>query len=70
VTNGTNDAASRKVIHATCAIHPGTRGFTNLELIWDGEDLVLHPHATGVCKLIFNEAEARALHGFIAEALG
>jgi hypothetical protein len=71
VTNGTNDAAgSRKVISATCALHPGTPGFTNLELTWDGEDLVLHPHATGVCKLILNEAEVGELYAFLDEVLG
>jgi hypothetical protein len=71
VTNGTNDAAgSRKVIHATCVIHPGTPNFTNLELVWDGFDLVLNPHATGACTLLLNETEARELRSVIDGVLG
>ncbi len=71
MTNGTNDAAARrKVISATCAIHPGTPGFTNLEVLRSGDDIVLHPHVTGACTLILNEDEARELHSFIGQLLG
>lgn len=61
---------SRRVISATCSVHPGTPSYTNLELIWDGEALALRPHATGACVLTLNEAEVSELHAFIEEVLG
>lgn len=61
---------TRRVISATCAVHPGTPRFTNLEVTWDGEHLSLRPHATGACVLQLNEAEASELYVFIEEMLG
>jgi hypothetical protein len=71
VTNGTNRAtASRRVISATCAIHPGTPGFCNLEVRRDGDDLLLNPHVTGACQILLTKAQAAALHAAIGEMLG
>ena len=39
----------RRVIHATCAIHPGSRGFCNLVMTKEDGDIVLNPHTTGAC---------------------
>lgn len=61
---------TRKVISATCAIHPGTPGFTNLEVLRSSEDIVLRPHATGACTLILTPVQARELHAWIGELLG
>lgn len=60
---------TRRVISATCCVHPGTPGFCNLEVRREDSDIVLHPHATGACVLLLTEAEARELHTWIGELL-
>jgi hypothetical protein len=75
VTNGTNDAASakpvrtRKVIHATCTKHGGSRGFTNVVLTKRGSEIELDPHATGSCVITFDEDAAGAVRDTITEWL-
>ncbi|MBV9162243.1 MAG: hypothetical protein JO309_00080 [Pseudonocardiales bacterium] len=53
---------NRRAIPVGCGTHGGPRGFTNLvvERKPNGE-IVLDPHVTGMCVIIFDEAAARAL---------
>jgi hypothetical protein len=61
---------TRRVISATCDVHPGTPGFCNLEVRREGSNIVLHPHAVGACTIRLNEAEAAELYVVIEELLG
>ncbi|MGH3769204.1 MAG: hypothetical protein ACRDS0_26545 [Pseudonocardiaceae bacterium] len=61
---------NRRMINATCAIHPGPAGFCNLEVRRDGDTVALSPHVTGACQLLLTMAEARDLHAAIGELLG
>ncbi len=61
---------TRRVISATCTVHPGTPGFCNLEVRREGGDIVLSPHAAGMCSIRLNEAEAAELYVWIEELLG
>ncbi|HEY3894976.1 MAG TPA: hypothetical protein VGL88_06370 [Pseudonocardiaceae bacterium] len=73
MTNGTNDEPAergRRVIHATCAIHPGSRGFCNLVITREDGDIILNPHTTGACVLILDETEARSMRDVLTEWLG
>lgn len=70
MTNGGPPANSDpRVIDATCCIHAGERGYCALEVSTDGEDILLNPHVTGACQLLFTLAEARELHAAIGELL-
>lgn len=42
---------NRRVIGATCAIHHGARGFTNLVVSRHDGGIVLDPHAVGACVI-------------------
>ncbi|MGH3822618.1 MAG: hypothetical protein ACRDRA_07225 [Pseudonocardiaceae bacterium] len=53
----------------TCAIHGGTKSYCNLSVIEEDDDIVLHPHVTGACVLVFTKAEAAALFDFLGELL-
>jgi hypothetical protein len=76
VTNDTNDDAAtkpvktRKVIHATCTQHGGSRGFTNVVLTKRGGEIELDPHATGSCVITFDKDAAIAVRDTITEWLG
>jgi hypothetical protein len=75
VTNDTNDGATkpvrtRKVIHATCTKHGGSRGFTNVVMTKVGGRITLDPHATGACVIELDEAEATAVWDTLTEWLG
>ncbi len=76
MTNGTNDVSatkptgSRRVIHATCTRHGGSRGFTNVVMTKVGGRITLDPHATGACVLELDEAEATAVWDTLTEWLG
>lgn len=59
----------RRVIPVTCAIHGGTDSYCNLAVTKEDDDIVLHPHATGACVLIFTKAEAAALFDVLGELL-
>ncbi len=61
---------TRRVITATCTVHPGTPGFCNLEVRREDGDIVLSPHAAGMCAIRLTEAEATELHLVIEELLG
>jgi hypothetical protein len=73
VTQDSNEAArsrNRKVIHATCTVHGGARGFTNLAVSKRGGAIELDPHVTGQCLLTLDEDAARVLHETLGEWLG
>jgi len=53
---------NRKAIPVSCALHRGPRGFANLvvERKRNGE-IILDPHVTGSCVIIFDQDAATAL---------
>ncbi|MDQ3761779.1 MAG: hypothetical protein M3460_08785 [Actinomycetota bacterium] len=76
MTNGTNDrqttgqASERRVIPATCALHRGPAGFTNLVVSKRNGQVELDPHADGSCKLTLDKAAATQLFNTLGEWLG
>jgi hypothetical protein len=70
-TAATNPASSnRKVIHATCALHRGPAGFTNVVVSKRDGTIELDPHVTGSCVLTLVEDEAVALRDALTQWLG
>ncbi|HWR49356.1 MAG TPA: hypothetical protein VN327_17360 [Pseudonocardiaceae bacterium] len=64
MTEGATAGASRdnrKAIPVTCALHKGPRGFANLVVEKQGDEIVLDVHVTGACVIIFDENAATAL---------
>jgi hypothetical protein len=65
ITEGATASASRdnrKAIPVSCALHGGPRGFANLVVERKhGGEIVLDPHVTGACVIIFDEDAATAL---------
>ncbi|MGH3685880.1 MAG: hypothetical protein ACRDRU_18605 [Pseudonocardiaceae bacterium] len=67
----------RRAIPVTCALHRGPRGFANLVVErqvrqdgYDGHDvaeIILDPHVTGGCVIIFDEVGARVLFEVLGE---
>ncbi|MGH3672733.1 MAG: hypothetical protein ACRDSH_19230 [Pseudonocardiaceae bacterium] len=60
----------RRVIHASCTKHGGSRGFANLVMTHSGGQITLDPHVTGQCVLQLDEAEATAMRDALTEWLG
>jgi hypothetical protein len=60
----------RRVIHASCSVHQGAAGFTNLVVSKRGGEIELDPHADGGCLLTLRENEACALRDALTEWLG
>jgi hypothetical protein len=60
----------RKVIHATCALHRGPVGFTNLVVRKRDGEIELDPHVTGACVITLDEDGACALRDALTEWLG
>lgn len=60
----------RKVIPTTCSVHGGGRGYTNLAVSQIDGEIVLDPHLTGGCVIVFEEKAAKALLGVLQEWLG
>jgi hypothetical protein len=48
-------APNRRVIHVTCKVHGGPRGFTNLVATKRDGLIELDPHVTGGCVIILDE---------------
>jgi len=46
------------------------RGFANLVLEKQSDEIILDPHVTGECVIILNEAAATALFDVLGEWLG
>ncbi|MDQ3762469.1 MAG: hypothetical protein M3460_12560 [Actinomycetota bacterium] len=76
MTNGTSDApaaqpaGNRRVIPASCSVHGGCRGFTNLVVSQRGGDIVLDPRAIGACVITLDNSAATALRDLLTEWLG
>jgi hypothetical protein len=76
VTNATNDIPQqrlrepRKVIQASCSVHQGAVGFTNLVVSKRGGEIELNPHVDGSCLLTLSEDAACALRDVLIEWLG
>jgi hypothetical protein len=70
VPAGEPGGSNRKVIHATCALHRGPVGFTNMVLTKRGGQIELDPHATGACVLRLDEDAATAVRDTITKWLG
>ncbi|MGH3721436.1 MAG: hypothetical protein ACRDRI_21820 [Pseudonocardiaceae bacterium] len=62
--------ANRRAIGVTCALHKGPRGFANLVVERQGEEIIFDPHVTGGCVIIFDEDAARVLFEVLGEWLG
>ncbi len=60
----------RRVIHASCSVHRGAVGFTNLVVSKRGGEIELDPHVDGSCKLTLAEDAACALRDALTELLG
>jgi len=77
VTNGTNDVPPprptsdrrRVVIHASCLVHRGPVGFTNLVVSQRGSEIELNPHVDGSCLLTLAEDEACVLRDALTQWL-
>jgi hypothetical protein len=63
-------SSSRKVIRATCALHRGPAGFTNVVVRKRAGTIELDPHVTGSCVLTLTEEEAIALRDTLTQWLG
>ena len=56
----------------TCAVDLShvPRGFANLVVEKQGREIILDPHVTGECVIIFDEDPARVLRDALIEWLG
>lgn len=61
---------NRRTIHATCTVHGGTPGFTNLRVSQRGRGIEFDPHVTGACLIRLDENGARTLCAVLTEWLG
>lgn len=61
---------SRRVIHATCTQHGGSRGFTNLVVRKLDGAVELDPHAVGGCVVRLDEDGATVLRDALTEWFG
>ena len=52
---------NRTAIPVSCALHRGPRGFANLVVEKQGGEIVLDPHVTGACVIIFDDDAATTL---------
>lgn len=60
----------RRAIPATCVLHGGTPGFTNLVIRKCDGQIELDPHATGGCVIRLDESGARDMCAIVMEWLG
>ncbi|MGH3720106.1 MAG: hypothetical protein ACRDRI_14940 [Pseudonocardiaceae bacterium] len=61
---------NRQAIPVTCAVHRGPRNFANLVVERQGGEIILDPHVTGECVIIFDEDGATALFEVLRRWLG
>jgi hypothetical protein len=63
--SGIEAVRTRCVLPATCTIHGGTPGFTNLVVSHRNGVIMLDPHVTGGCVLTLDEDTATALRDML-----
>ena len=68
--SGIEAVRARCVLRATCKIHGGTPGFTNLVVSKRNGSIMFDPHATGSCVLTLDEQAAIALRDMLTAWLG
>jgi hypothetical protein len=68
--SGLSGSRRRVVIPATCQLHGGSRGFTNLLVTIRGEEIVLDPHAVGSCVTSLDKNAATTLRDMLTQFLG
>ncbi|MFN2478264.1 MAG: hypothetical protein ABR615_03715 [Pseudonocardiaceae bacterium] len=61
---------NRRVIHASCTQHGGSRGFTNLVVTKCDGDIELDPHVDRGCVILLDENGARVLSEALQVWLG
>ncbi|MDQ2883272.1 MAG: hypothetical protein M3Y48_19405 [Actinomycetota bacterium] len=61
---------NRRVIMCHCTVHGGPIGFTNLVISKRDGQIVMDPHVTGGCVIVFDEKAAAELFDAIGEWLG
>jgi hypothetical protein len=62
--------SKRRTIHASCALHRGPAGFTNLRVSKLDGMIELDPHVAGGCVILLDEDGARVLSEALVEWLG
>ena len=67
---GLSGSRRRVVIPATCQLHGGSRGFTNLLVTIRGGEIVLDPHAVGSCVTSLDKNAAATLRDTLTQFLG
>jgi hypothetical protein len=70
VPEGPLPRSRRKAIPATCGLHGGSIGFTNLLVSKRDGTIVLDPHVDGSCVIYLDEDGARKLRDTLTEWLG
>jgi hypothetical protein len=70
VDSGFSGSLRRVVIPATCQLHRGSRGFTNLVVTIRGGEIVLDPHAVGSCVISLDKNAATTLRDTLTQFLG
>ncbi len=63
-------SSGRRAISATCALHRGPTGFTNLLVSKRDGTIVLDPHVDGSCVIFLDQDAATALCDTLTEWLG
>ena len=58
-----------RVLAATCRVHSGSAGFTNLLVTREPGRVVLAPHLDGSCVILIDDDVARQLSGVLQEWL-
>jgi len=61
---------NRRVIGATCTIHSGCRGYTNLAVSRHDGGIMLDPHAVGACVITLDDPGAVELYELLADWFG
>ena len=66
-----NQRGERRLIAATCRVHEGTPGFTNLVVTREASSgrIVLDPHVTRSCVIALEQPAARELHAALGQWL-
>lgn len=70
VPEGSPSRIQRKAIPATCQLHRGAIGFTNLLISKRGGTIVFDPHVDGSCVISLDQDSATELRNTLTEWLG